>query len=196
MKKGKFSGKIKWNSKAILVLVSAVLICVATIGGTIAYLTMETSDVVNAFTPAYVTSQVVEESFNYTRKTNAKIQNTGDITAYIRAAIVVTWMNDKGEVLHYVPEQGEDKDYTMDLNGTDWIKGDDGYYYYKLPVAPEGLTAPLIRSATANKKNGDYYVSIEILSSAVQSSPAGAFNVWAANSGITWDETALTKTGG
>lgn len=166
MKKGKFSGKTKWNSKAILVLVSVVLICAAAIGGTIAYLSMNTENVVNAFEPAHVTSQVVEDPFNNVTKTNAKIKNTGDVSAYIRAAIVVTWMDSQGNVLHYAPGTA---DYSMTLNETHWTEGTDGYYYYKSPVAPDGVTEPLITSATANYKNGDYFVSIEILSSAIQS---------------------------
>ena len=169
MKKGKYSGKTKRNSKLTLVLVSVALICVAAIGGTIAYLSMSTSDVVNAFDPAHVTSQVVEDSFNNVTKTGAKIQNTGDVNAYIRAAIVVTWMNNDNEVLHYKPVEGIDYSIILKTGENDDWTEIGGYYYYKKEVAPNGVTTPLIDTATANYKNGDYYVSIEILSSAIQS---------------------------
>lgn len=173
MNNGKFSRKSRYfHVRYIAVLVSVALICVAAAGATLAYLTATDDAVRNAFTPSQVTSLVVEDAFNNVTKTNAKIQNTGDVSAYIRADIVVTWMDSAGDVLSYVPEEGEGKDYTITLNDGEgkWFTDGD-YYYWPNAVAANGVTEPLITSATANYKNGDYYVSIEILSSAIQSVP-------------------------
>lgn len=171
MKNGKFSRKSRYfHIRYIAVLVSVALICVAATGATLAYLTATDDAVRNAFTPSQVTSLVVEEGFDKITKTNVKIQNTGDVSAYIRADIVVTWMDENGNVLSYVPEEG--KDYTIALNVGEgnWFTDGD-YYYWPNVVEANGVTDALISSATANYKNGDYYVSIEILSSAIQSVP-------------------------
>lgn len=57
------------------------------------------------------------------------ISNTGDTTAYIRAAIVATWQNEKGDVWAIAPIGGVD--YTPTPKAPEgWIKGADGYYDY------------------------------------------------------------------
>ena len=48
------------RKKGILLLTAAVLILVCGVGGTLAYLITQTAPVTNTFTPAYVTSQVIE----------------------------------------------------------------------------------------------------------------------------------------
>ena len=192
MSNGKFTrGSRRINARSILVLVSVVLICTTVIGATLAYLITNTEDVKNVFTPSQVTSQVVEE-FDGTEKKNVTIQNTGDIGAYIRADIIVNWMRvetgadgkDKTYILAEAPVAG--KDYTITLNDKTWFeKG--GFYYYTEEVGAytaseedvTDLTDVLIREAKALKTKTDtdgntYYVSIEILSSAIQSKPAHA----------------------
>ena len=102
-----------------------------------------------------------------------QIQNTGDIPAYIRARIVVTWKDTSGNV-SAVPVK--DSDYTMDM-GTGWIEGKDGYWYCKTAVNPNVSTPELIteckKTANANVPD-DYDLSVEILADAIQSEPASA----------------------
>lgn len=176
MKNGKYSRFSRhFHTRYILVLVSLTLIIAIAAGATVAYLIDSTNEKKNEFQPSQVTSQVVEETWNGAKKENAKIQNTGDVSAFIRAEIVVTWKAANGDVLHVEPI--EDTDYTMtlatDAEGSDWfIK--NGYYYFKNEVAANGLTDALIISAEANATKEDtngneYFVSIEIISSAIQS---------------------------
>ena len=193
MSNGKFMrGTRRIHTRSILVLVSLVLICTTVIGATLAYLITNTRDVKNVFTPSQVTSQVVEEKFDGTEKKNVTIQNTGDIGAYIRADIIVNWMRvetgddgkEKTYILGETPVEGED--YTIEINGETWFeKG--GFYYYTEEVGAyteseediTDLTDILISEAKAMNTRTDadgntYYVSIEILSSAIQSKPANA----------------------
>lgn len=181
MKKGKFRRKARlFHPRFVAMLVSTVLVCSAAFGATLAYLVDETdAPLTNIFNPSQVTSKV-EEDFDGTEKSNVRIQNTGDIPAYIRADIVVTWMDKNGNVLSEVPEK--DTDYTISY-GTGWIEKDGFYYWPNVvqaddndPTTTEDMTGVLINSATALNTESDtngttYYVSIEILCSAIQSVP-------------------------
>ena len=106
MKNGKFSRKAKFSKRILAVLVSVTLLCVVAIGATMAFLSAGTTGITNTFNPSQVTSLVVEGNFNGVKKSGVKIQNTGDIDAYIRADIVVTWMAEKGNVLSEKPVAG------------------------------------------------------------------------------------------
>ncbi|MBQ1234273.1 MAG: hypothetical protein IIX77_01445 [Oscillospiraceae bacterium] len=107
------------------------------------------------------------------KKEDVKIKNTGDTDAYIRVALVVNWMNDKGNVWGTKPVEGTDYNMTLDLaNG--WSKGSVGYYYYNTKVAKDQLTPILIDEANVLKAGPvgtdgtQYYLSIEIVAEAIQ----------------------------
>lgn len=164
--------KQHFKTKHIAAIVSVVLVLSVALGGTLAYLLTATDAIKNTFTSSQVTSLVVEDPFNGQTKSNVKIQNTGDISAYIRADIVVTWMH-VGEdgnvsVLSEKPVLGTD--YTMILD-SGW-KENGGYYYWPAEVAAGSKTGNLIESATMKQTktvDGNVYtISIEILSSAIQ----------------------------
>lgn len=174
--------KRRTGAKFMTVLVSVVLILAVAVGTTIAYLTTKTDDVVNTFEPTQVTSLVVE---NFTpdaptTKANVQIKNTGDIDAYIRAAVVITWKDAQGNIAAVKPV--ETIDYTItwntvDQDGTKWFEV-GGYYYYPDVVAAGGTTAEnLINSVQPVNLDGKeidgtiYYLSVEIISSAIQAKP-------------------------
>ena len=94
-------------------------------------------------------------------KSDVKIRNTGNIDAYVRAAIVANWYGDKedgttGIALGYSKEDGSafinswkmvtgttdnyGGEFTG-LPGTNWVKGTDGYFYCTTRVAPGAYTA-------------------------------------------------------
>ena len=172
----------KHNSKALTLLVCLVVLIAATVGGTLAYLMASTQPVKNEFVSSKVSCAVVEDPFDGTKKTNVQIQNTGDTKAYIRATVVVTWKNDKGEVYATTPQK--DTDYTIDFNpNKDWFEGADGFWYHLTEVAPcthtetqehNGcMTGVLIKSCSPidGKAPEEYSLSVEILASAIQSAP-------------------------
>lgn len=181
--------KRKLNKRAVTLLVCLVILVVASVGATLAYLITATDPVENTFTPARVSCDVVELFENNVKK-DVRIQNTGNTDAYIRAAIVVTWKNDDGEIYAVTPMEGKDYEIRWNLlsDGSTggWIKGADGFYYYNQEVAPvtkcnhETLscdnccTGVLITSCSQSEGANapeDYHLSVEIVASAIQSMP-------------------------
>ena len=156
--------------RQVLLLAALAVIAMGVVGGTVAYLVTKTDPVVNTFTPGVVSCKI-DETFDGTTKSNVYVTNTGNTNAYIRAAIIVTWMDAAGNIAATVPAKGTD--YTLELNETDWVEH-DGYYYYKGSVAPNALTEKLIKTCTDLRSNGDYTLCVEILADAIQSSPDSA----------------------
>ena len=186
MKNGKYSvssfAKLKGKRRMVAALALA-LILVCTVGGTLAYVFMDTDPVENKFTPSKVTTAVVENGKEYTNHTvsvtekkNVTIKNTGDTAAYIRAAIVVTWKNPTtGAVYAQKPA------YSFTL-GDDWSQNaDDGFYYYAKPVADNAFTTNLIdgafKLADGAVAPDGYKLSVEIVASGIQSTGMGATSV-------------------
>ena len=168
--------KIKnMNKKQLILLISLMLLCTMAVGMTLAYIVTQTSPVENIFTPSHVTCEVTED-FNEekTLKENVAVMNTSDIEAYIRAAVVVTWQDEAGNISSVKPVSGVDYSITYN-NSPGWIKGSDGYYYYSSPVAPDGYTDVLISECKPLKDGPQgYTLHVEIIAEAIQSVPADA----------------------
>lgn len=175
-------------------LVSLLLVLGVAVGGTVAFISTRTADKVNTFTPSKVTCEVTE-TFENNVKSQVAVKNTGDTTAFIRAAINVTWMSNKDAADQTVSSKVpvKDTDYRIQLaDNTNWIKGDDGYYYYQLPVNPQDSTKVLIEECKlledASVPDG-YHLSVEIVASAIQSVPEtvveSSWNVTVENGKIT-----------
>ena len=154
--------------RLLTVLISATLVLGVVIGSSLALLIDSEEAVVNTFVPSQVTTAVSEE-LNGSAKESVKITNTGDIDANIRAAIVVTWQDAKGNVYGQKPVAGTDYTMLLDLeNG--WTKNEaDGFYYWNAPVAPGANTGVLITSCTAaNTAPEGYSLCVEIIGSGIQ----------------------------
>ena len=159
----------------IVAIFCSIISCVS-----LAYVFTHTDSVKNAFNSAYVACEVLENGtnedslFDGVTKSNVRIQNTGNVQSYIRAAVVVTWMSeDQSKVTSAKPD---DLDYSITYAGetTNWVKGQDGYWYYKIPVDPGCTTEKLLDSCSL--KNGvtppeGFYLSVEIVASSIQSTP-------------------------
>lgn len=177
--------KINFTKKTIT-LTSIALLLLITVGTTLALIFTSTGDVENTFKPSRVACVVVEGTNapveNSTVDTgdvkeDVKIKNTGDTDAFIRVAVVVNWMNADGtKVWATAPKLGTD--YKIEFE-SGWKQGADEYWYYTKSVAPGAMTTKLINTAylmdgvTAPKGTDgtQYYLSIEIVASAIQSSP-------------------------
>lgn len=159
--------------KPLAALVALVLILGAVVGGTLAYLAARTDAIVNTFNPAKV-GITVEEIFKGSTKEDVKIKNNGDTEVYIRATYVVTWKDTAGNVYPTQPVEGTD--YSIALNLSEgWVQY-GGYYYYTKPVAPDASTGVLITSCApvAGRAPEGYFLSVDVLASAIQSTPAKA----------------------
>lgn len=165
------------KKRNLLTILSIALMLTFAVGGTIAYLVDSTEEVENIFTPSEVTCKVIESmSANKLTKSNVAIENTGDVKAYIRAAVVITWQDEKGKIYSEKPVAGEDYKIVY----TDSWKSNGGYYYYTEEIAP-GVQTPVLISACEVLKAAPvegYTLHVEIIGSAIQSE-GGAVNVGA-----------------
>lgn len=182
MKKGKFQKKKAHASglKRTALIVLCLVMLGATIGATIAYLQAQTNGVVNTFIPGKVEVEIQETFPDNEVKQNVKVsnpQNTQNVPAYIRAAIVVNWAKKENNEIKILGQVPDSNDFKMIINTTDWTLGSDGYYYYnKGAVAPGASTSNLIIEASQleDAPVEGYYLSIDILASGVQSMPIDA----------------------
>lgn len=170
MYKGK---RMKKRDRSFILLASLMLIVALGVGATVAYLIATTKSIENTFAPASVPPQITEIFDDYV-KSDVKVKNTGNVDAYIRALINVTWQkvdaqgNATGVIAPVVPVEGED--YTISDPESGWVyREEDGYWYYTVPVAPGGLTSKLIPEADQILSNGDYKLVVEIISQTIQS---------------------------
>ena len=106
---------LRWNRSFVLV-VSVLVLLVGIVGASVAYLSMKTPAVKNEFAYGKVSCEVLED-FDGTVKSNVRIKNTGNIPAYIRARVVVTWKNENGDIYGTKPVLGED--YSLAINSND-----------------------------------------------------------------------------
>jgi len=155
---------MKNTKKSILLIAMVGLLLTVAVSGTLAYLVDVTGEVRNTFTPSKVTCEVVETGWNDgdEAKSSVQIKNTGDVDAYIRAAVIANWCNAQGQVI---------APYSLNLSlGTNWEQNGD-YYYYKLKVSPNSLTGNLLAQAIATPDaapaNADH-LEVTIVCQAVQ----------------------------
>lgn len=161
------------NRKPALLMMALALLLGAIVGSTLAYLFTNTDSVTNSFVPAKITTDITED-FKDNVKNNVQVKNTGDVEAYIRAAVVVTWQDSEGKVYPTALVEGTDYTVTWTMDG--WTKHTDGYYYYTSSVAPSASTGVLLTDCkpVEGKAPENYHLVVEILSSAIQSEPVDA----------------------
>lgn len=173
---------MKLNKKSLVLLVCVTLLLTFAVSGTVAFLADNSGPVVNEFTPVNVTP-TVNESFSGTVKSNVKIGNTGNINAYIRAMVIITWQNEAGNVLPMLPvATGNSPDYSITWGTSGWDRETtDGFYYHTAPVAPSGETSVLITECKPLKAAPvkGYTLHVEILAQSIQAQPTTAVtNSW------------------
>lgn len=147
-------------------LLCAALVLVVSVGGTLAYITVQSERLNNAFTPGVVTSRV--NASGHVRS----VTNTGNVDAYIRAAVTVNWVEEGEGNTTYGLRPEADTDYSITINtgdGGNWVAHTDGYYYYKHRVAPEDTTQPLVTDITTLSTAPEgYTLAVEVAAEAIQ----------------------------
>lgn len=104
------------------------------------------------------------------KKTSIKVQNTGNISAYIRLRFVTYWVDLNGNIIGKPSEMPQ-------ISITNWWqKGSDGNYYYKTPVAPGEFTEALLSAPIELQADLDHahYQVVEVFADAIQSQPTAA----------------------
>lgn len=170
------SHKQKW----LAAIVIALLAITATTGAVYAYLSATTDPVDNKFTTAPNPTLGIQETFTKAHedanivKENVRV-NIGNpgYAVYVRAAIVITWKDGKGNVYGQAPVLEDD--YALELNTKEWFKGGDGFYYHKNMVAYDGnneatkLTSVLIEACSQLKTGPESYtLHVEIVAQTIQ----------------------------
>ena len=157
--------KVSNKKRFTVILICLCLFLLVSVGGTLAYLFTSGGSVKNIFTPAQV-STYVEEKLENGRKSEIKIQNTGNTSAFIRVAVVQNWVDESGNVI-----PGNLPKLPTAL-GSGWVlNSKDGFYYYKPEVAAGKETAVLFSEAItepANKPAGTH-LQVAILAEGIQS---------------------------
>lgn len=181
MYRGKRIKKFTHMSKrAALLVLSLVMILSVSVGGTLAYLIAQTNDVTNVFQPGDVTT-TTEETFDGEKKENVSISTKGsNIDTYVRAQIVVNWIEENGNVSGQKPVK--DVDYTISINDAGWVQGDDGFWYCKDIVKAGEKTPVLISSCAPVPYMGPLggHLQVTILSQAVQATDKAIADAWGA----------------
>ena len=177
-----------WSGKkAVAFLVLTVALSLAIVGTTIAYIIDYTESLKNTFTPPVVDIESDDVSGNI-------INNGSDVDVYLRAAVVVNWVNNSDDsILSTKPV--ENTDYTLDL-GNNWVKGSDGFYYYTLKVAPDSADILVLDAVTCpTVTNGNYTLTVQVISSAIQATPIEAVKgAWKSVSGVNGDGSLIITT--
>lgn len=167
-----YRGKRVLKRRRLTPLAAAALLMVLfmSVGGTLAWLTAHTSAITNTFTVA-TPGVEIEEEFDKQTKSDVKVKNTGEVEAYIRVALVPTWEDENGNAVAE-PASLDDLSITWGNSGK-WLKGTDGYWYYKEPVAPGDRTAVLLENATVTTENG-YHMNLQVMADSIQADPTRA----------------------
>ena len=162
---------IRMNRTAVL-LIAIILLISTAVGSTVAFLATKTEPVENSFEYANVSCEVTQNCD--TDGSIVQVKNTGTISAYIRAAVVANWIDKDGNIAASVPEGYS---YDLTCSSGSWAQGKDGFFYYLLPVAPGALTEGNLLTCTVTcPKDPEYTLSVEVLTEAIQSTPASAVN--------------------
>ena len=141
------------NKSRLLAIAAAVLLVAAVAGGTLAWLSDQTPAVVNTFAVPENTPEVKEE-FDGSVKSSVTIQNTGNITSYVRVKLVGNWVDGSDNV---IPEPEDSTLTGWPVTVADGWFEKDGWYYYETPVDVNGLTGELLGEqveATVPKDSG------------------------------------------
>lgn len=183
---GKHMESRKRIKLSTVLVIAAALALVTAIGGTMAWLTTHSEGLTNTFTPAKIEGEV-KETFNspFNTKNNVYIQNTSDVPVYVRVALVPTWVMEENNKFVPVAEPVTGTDVSIDgvnwdkfkPTDSDWVQGNDGYYYYTKPLAAkdsDGSTTPnLFNVANAVPKDG-YHMNLQVLLQMIQAEGVNA----------------------
>lgn len=201
----------KAKKTPILLIISLVLLLIAAVGGTVAYLRASSDSVTNTFKPAVVTVNI-NENKDSTTKSNISFTNpTKDeegnpldtVPVYVRAKLVIYWtdtfdLTDDGvdnPTEQIIAEPADAEVVIGSIYDTlKWFLVDD-IYYYREPVVPGASTAVMLDPITVTVPDGSTaQCHIDIHAEAIQAEPASvAADVWGEDITVNADGTLQSK---
>lgn len=155
--------------KTALIL-SLCLIFALAVGTTFALLKASTAPVENTFTAAKSDIKI-DEDVTGGQKKSIVVKNTGTAVSYVRVKLVMNWVDDNGNV------SATPVNITVDYDNTNWFE-QDGIYYYKMPVAPDGKTENLLKADSPITEPADKpagcHLEVTVLAESIQAAPSKA----------------------
>ena len=164
--------KVKSGMKKRMLTAALALCCLAVLAtGTLAYFTAEET-AQNVITMGSLKMELVEldekgepwedvenivPGMEVTKK--AYVENNGSVYFYTRVMITKTFVPAQGDEM---PELDTDL-VRLDINEKYWEPGNDGFYYYKKPVAPGEKTEPLFTTVTFSTEMGNEYQNVKVI---------------------------------
>ena len=163
----------KASVKTVAWIAAVIVTVAATVGAAVAYIVAKTSPLENTFEPVSVSCEV-QGDLTAEVKSAVSVKNTGDINAYVRAMILVSWISEEnGSAYAGLPQ--ENVDYTLTVGSTEWSLGTDGFYYYRKAVAASSSTETLIGAlAQVSEAPSGYKLTVQVFASAIQAEPSRA----------------------
>ena len=176
MKRSKYLRRKRLNKRTLVLLTSLALLIGIAAGATAAYIFTNSAQVTNTFEPARVDC-AVQESFDGASKSEIKIQNTGNVDAYIRVRLLYNWVNDKDEIVTKPANYSYTAPSATDL-GEGWFASNNRYYYEYM-VKPQETTTVLTNVAiTPSPADGKYRLRVDVIAEAIQAKPKDAVSSW------------------
>lgn len=154
------------GKRDLVLLVSTILLLSLFVGSTVAYIATKTDTKDTTFDPPVVRLSL--EGYD-------DVTNTGNVPVYVRSLAVANWLSTEDEhtILSETPKVGVDFEITFVTEG--WFLASDGFYYYSKPLGPGESIALFTEAVQLVEKDG-YELRLELLSSAIQTSPTDAIN--------------------
>ncbi len=160
-------GKKTFSKKSLFIILFALILF--TVGVTAAVLKWVSEEVPNNFNSAKSMNPEIIETFENNVKSDVKIKvpETG-YSVDVRAAIVISWKNENGDILSQKPVKDEDYEIIM---GGNWVNKNDGFYYYNQAVNSGGETGILIEKCKPlkNAPVAGYTLDVQIIAQTIQS---------------------------
>lgn len=151
--------------KIVLISLAAIILALSYVGGTLAWLTSVADSVSNSFEAGRV-SCAVDEAVSGSVKQYVRIQNTGNVPAYIRVMLIPIWRSADGS------GTGLEAPMPGTVNPGNWTFS-EGIWYYGQAVPAGGYTDSLIENFEMPYRDGMVY-ELQILASAIQADGMGA----------------------
>ena len=176
------------KKKKIKLLVASMAVAAMLVGGTLAWFTFH-QDMDNHFTTGSVKTNI-HENFDSDKAKDMQqgvkvtkqvtVENTGNSPALLRVKITPVW-DAKGKL----PETDATDAVDLNLaNNSDWIKGNDGYYYYTKVLDKNATSSELLDSVDIKESfnmTEDYQnrgLTVKVESDAIQTTNGAWQDAW------------------
>lgn len=152
---------LRWSGKkAVAFFILTIVLATALVGSTLAYVIVKTQELKNQFDPPHVEIAVQGNT----------IQNKSDVPMYVRATIVATFIDEDGNTSSFMPTDGID--YLLTLDTENWLRGSDGFYYYKSPVAAGASVSLVTKAVQSIDGDNGLALQIQVVASSIQTDPS------------------------